>query len=77
VPECLKAAYKEKIKLIEHKLEDEAPASHQKVKRVLRHIDLDDENPETTDISRLKLISARKRWKLLHGFKLKKRNLRL
>jgi hypothetical protein len=42
VPECLKVAYKEKIKLIQNSLEDEAPASHQKVKRVLRHIDLDD-----------------------------------
>jgi ATP-dependent RNA helicase DDX56/DBP9 len=27
-------------------------------------------------VSRLKLVSARKRWKLQHGFKLKKRNIR-
>lgn len=77
VPECLRAAYAEKMKVLQAKLEEEAPISHQKVKRVLRHVDLEDENPETTDISRLKLISARKRWKLLHGFKLKKRNRRM
>lgn len=65
------------MKAIQAKLNEETPVSHMKVKRVLRHIDLDDENPETTDISRLKLISSRKRWKLLHGFKLKKRNKRL
>ena len=40
-------------------------------------MDLDEENPDTTDVSRLKLLSARKRWKLLHGFKLKKRNKRM
>ena len=77
VPECLKASYAEKIKLIQNKQEEEAPMYHQKVKRVLRHVNLEDENPETTDVSRLKLISARKRWKLLHGFKLNKRNKRL
>lgn len=59
------------------KMEEELPMSHQKVKKVLRHVNLDEENPETTDVSRLKLISARKRWKLLHGFKLKKRNKKL
>ena len=59
------------------KEEESRPANHEKVKKVLRHVNLDEENPETTDISRLKLISARKRWKLLHGFKLKKKNRRL
>lgn len=59
------------------KQEEEAPMNHQKVKKVLRYVNLDEENPETTDVSRLKLISARKRWKLLHGFKLKKKNRRL
>lgn len=59
------------------KMEEETPANHMKVKKVLRYVNLDEENPETTDVSRLKLISARKRWKLLHGFKLKKRNKRL
>ena len=77
VPECLKASYAEKIKLIQDKHEEEAPEYHQKVKRVLRHVNLEEENPETTDVSRLKLVSARKRWKLLHGFKLTKRNKRL
>ena len=53
------------------------PESHRKVEKVMRYVNLEDENPETTDVSRLKLISARKRWKLLHGFKLKKKNRRL
>jgi ATP-dependent RNA helicase DDX56/DBP9 len=77
VPECLKASYGEQVKAELAKQEEKAPLSHQKVKKVLRYVDLEDENPETTDVSRLKLISARKRWKLLHGFKLKKRNRRL
>jgi hypothetical protein len=76
VPECLKASYEEKMRLTQTKEED-IPENHMKVKKVLRYVNLDEENPETTDVSRLKLISARKRWKLLHGFKLKKRNRRL
>lgn len=64
------------MKLIQSKMEEETPANYQKVKKVMRYVNLDEENPETTDISRLKLISARKRWKLLHGFKLKKANKR-
>jgi hypothetical protein len=65
------------MKIMQAKMEEETPANHMKVKKVLRYVNLDEENPETTDVSRLKLISARKRWKLLHGFKLKKRNKRL
>jgi ATP-dependent RNA helicase DDX56/DBP9 len=57
--------------------EEKVPESHKKVEKVMRYVNLEDENPETTDVSRLKLVSARKRWKLLHGFKLKKRNKRL
>lgn len=64
------------MKLEQAKQEDR-PENHEKVKKVLRYVNLDEENPETTDVSRLKLISARKRWKLLHGFKLKKRNRHL
>ncbi|KAM3138338.1 hypothetical protein pb186bvf_009614 [Paramecium bursaria] len=40
-------------------------------------VDLEQENPELVDASRLKIISSRKLWKLKHGFKLKKRNKRL
>ena len=58
------------------KTEDTTPEYQKKIQRVLKHIEIEDENPETTDVSRLKLVSARKRWKLQHGFKLKKRNLR-
>lgn len=47
-----------------------------KIGRALASINPDEENPETTDPSRLKILSGRKRWKLLHGFKLKKRNMR-
>lgn len=47
-----------------------------KIGRALASLNTADENPETTDPSRLKLLSRRKRWKLQHGFKLKKRNLR-
>jgi ATP-dependent RNA helicase DDX56/DBP9 len=75
VPECLKHSYAEKMKVLAER-EEGMTASNKKVRRVLRHVDLDEENPENTDVSRLKLISARKRWKLLHGFKLKKRNMR-
>lgn len=56
--------------------EEEVPAYIQKARGALRHVDLEEEDPEVTDISRLKLVSARKRWKLQHGFKLRKRNLR-
>ena len=75
VPECLRHSYAEKMKVLAER-EEGMTASNKKVRRVLRHVDLDEENPENTDVSRLKLISARKRWKLLHGFKLKKRNMR-
>jgi hypothetical protein len=47
-----------------------------KINRALASVNIEDENPETTDPSRLKILSGRKRWKLLHGFKLKKRNIR-
>ena len=79
VPQCLKVAYDEKMKVFQAKMEEEnnTPAAHLKVKKLLRYVNLDEENPETTDVSRLKLISARKRWKLLHGFKLKKKNKKL
>ena len=56
--------------------ENTSPEYQKKIQRVLKHIEVEDENPETTDVSRLKLVSARKRWKLQHGFKLKKRNIR-
>lgn len=56
--------------------ENTSPEYQKKIQRVLKHIELEEENPETTDVSRLKLVSARKRWKLQHGFKLKKRNIR-
>lgn len=45
VPECLKASYQEKMKLIQTKLDEETPASHMKVKKVLRYVNLEDENP--------------------------------
>lgn len=48
----------------------------QKIKKVVEKIDEDEENPDITDVSRLKLISNRKRWKLRHGFKLRKRNMK-
>lgn len=77
MPECLKASYAEKTKVLQAQNEEKMPESHRKVEKVMRYVNLEDENPETTDVSRLKLISARKRWKLLHGFKLKKKNRRL
>lgn len=55
---------------------EEVPKYIRKVRNAVKHVDLEEEDPEITDVSRLKLISARKRWKLQHGFKLKKRNLR-
>ena len=64
------------MKINQAKIDEETPANYQKVKKVLRYVNLDEENPETTEVSRLKLVSARKRWKLLHGFKLKKSNKR-
>lgn len=48
VPECLKASYQEKMKILQAQVEEELPANHQKVKKVLRHVNLDEENPETT-----------------------------
>jgi hypothetical protein len=77
VPECLKASYAERLKVLRASEGEGVPESHKRVEKVLRYVDLEEENPETTDVSRLKLISARKRWKLLHGFKLKKRNKRM
>lgn len=47
-----------------------------KARDAVKHVDLEEEDPDVTDVSRLKLISSRKRWKLQHGFKLKKRNIR-
>lgn len=38
---------------------------------------MEEEDPDITDVSRLKLVSSRKRWKLQHGFKLHKKNKRL
>jgi len=73
----LKASYKERIdEMVKNAKENTSPEYHKKIQRVLKHIEVEDENPETTDVSRLKLVSARKRWKLQHGFKLKKRNIR-
>jgi ATP-dependent RNA helicase DDX56/DBP9 len=52
------------------------PKYIKKVRDALKHIDLEEEDPGVTDVSRLKLVSARKRWKLQHGFKLRKRDRR-
>ena len=41
VPECLKASYQEKMKLESLKAE-EIPKNHEKVKKVLRYVNLDD-----------------------------------
>lgn len=45
VPECLRSSYQEKMNLMQAKIDEEAPISHQKVKKVLRYVNLEDENP--------------------------------
>ena len=41
------------------------------------YVNTEKEDEGLTSSERLKIISNRKRWKLAHGFKLKKRNKRL
>jgi hypothetical protein len=43
VPECLKAAYEEKLKeLAKAKTEDTSPEYQKKIQRVLKHIDIEE-----------------------------------
>ena len=41
VPQCLKASYEEKAKVLREKEDEKLPMSHQKVKKVLRYVNLD------------------------------------
>ena len=78
VPESLKRGYEEQMKEVKKEMKtEEAPAYIKKARNALKHVDLEEEDPEVTDVSRLKLISSRKRWKLQHGFKLIKKNKRM
>lgn len=40
VPECLKASYQEKMKLVQAKADEETPANYQKIKKVMRYVNL-------------------------------------
>lgn len=42
VPECLKASYQEKVRLMLEKQNEDKPESHMKVEKVLRYVDLDE-----------------------------------
>ena len=77
MPEVLKEGYKRKV---EEELKEDwrkpVESIGQKIRKVVGGIEEGEEDPEVVDVGRLKIISNRKRWKMKHGFKLRRRNIK-